>query len=76
MDRNIFFSRIIICFICLISISSVQIKEKPDGTVHQLLPNTAAEVTAITLKTANFERGLVRVVRNPKVEPENFKELK
>ena len=48
-------------------------KEKPDKTVQQLLPDAPAEVTAITLKTVDFEHELVS---NGKISARTVAELK
>lgn len=48
-------------------------KEKPDETVQQLLPDAPAEVTAITLKTVDFEHELVS---NGKISARTVAELK
>lgn len=48
-------------------------KETPDETVQQLLPDAPAEVTAITLKTTDFEHELVS---NGKVSARTVAELK
>ncbi len=48
-------------------------KEKPDDSVQQLLPDAPAEVTAITLKTVDFEHELVS---NGKISARTVAELK
>ena len=48
-------------------------KEKPDNSVQQLLPDAPAEVTAITLKTVDFEHELVS---NGKISARTVVELK
>lgn len=48
-------------------------KEKPEEIVQQLLPDTPAEVTAITLKTVDFEHELVS---NGKISALTVAELK
>lgn len=48
-------------------------KKKPDETVQQLLPDAPAEVTAITLKTVDFEHELVS---NGKISARTVAELK
>ncbi len=48
-------------------------KEKPDETVQQLLPDAPAEVTAVTLKTVDFEHELVS---NGKISARTVAELK
>ena len=48
-------------------------KEKPDDPVQQLLPDAPAEVTAITLKTVDFEHELVS---NGKISARTVAELK
>src|SRR5690554_4371736 len=48
-------------------------KEKPDDSVQQLLPDVLTEVTAITLKTLDFEHELVS---NGKISARTVAELK
>lgn len=48
-------------------------KEKPDDSVQQLLPDVPTEVTAITLKTLDFEHELVS---NGKISARTVAELK
>ena len=60
-------------FFCYLSSCSSNQKEKPDEAVQQLLPNAPAEVTAITLKTVDFEHELVS---NGKISARMVAELK
>ncbi len=48
-------------------------KENPDDSVRQLLPDTPAEVTTVTLKTVDFEHELVS---NGKISARTVAELK
>ena len=59
-------------FLSVVSCNSDK-KENPEQTVQQLLPDTPAEVTAMTLNTTDFEHELVS---NGKISARTVAELK
>lgn len=65
---------VVVALLCAFSAcSSEKNEEENEGSVQQLLPDTPAEVTTITLKTVDFEHELVS---NGKISARTVAELK